>query len=36
MARQRSPNHELIREVILEDLELFKMLATNAKHEPTK
>jgi len=29
--RPKNPNEDLIREVILEDLPLFKMLATNGK-----
>ncbi len=31
MERPKNPNESLIREVIIEDLPLFKMLATNGK-----
>ena len=31
MELPKNPNEELIKEIILEDLPLFKMLATNAK-----
>jgi hypothetical protein len=31
MERPKNPNEELIRELILEDLPLLKMLATNGK-----
>jgi hypothetical protein len=31
MERPKNPNEELIKEIILEDLPLFKMLATNGK-----
>jgi hypothetical protein len=33
MERPKNPNEELIREVILEDLPLFKMLATKGKFQ---
>jgi hypothetical protein len=33
MERPKNPNEDLIREIILEDLPLFKMLATNGKIE---
>ena len=31
MERPKNPNESLIREVILEDLQLFKLFATNGK-----
>ena len=31
MERPKNPNESLIREVILEDLQLFELLATNGK-----
>jgi len=31
MKRPKNPNESLIREVILEDLQLFELLATNGK-----
>jgi hypothetical protein len=34
MERPKNPNEELIRELILEDLPLLKMLATNGKSKP--
>lgn len=34
MGRRRNPNEELIKEIILEDLPLFEMLATNGKSKP--
>ena len=36
MERTKNPNEELIKEIILEDLPLFKMLATNGKTKPEK
>jgi len=35
MERPKNPNEQLIREIIQEDLPLFKMLATNGKDKPT-
>jgi hypothetical protein len=34
MERPKNPNEQLIREIIQEDLPLFKMLATNGKYKP--
>jgi hypothetical protein len=36
MERPKNPNEQLIREIIQEDLPLFKMLATNGKYRPTE
>ena len=36
MERPKNPNEGLIKEIILEDLPLFKMLATNGKDKQDK